>query len=114
MSDQWYYSHDQAVHGPVSGDDLRRLVQSGGLIPEDLVWPVGWEPLDGVPAEAALRFPEPPPVDPTGAEPARALPAWLPYLAEALRSGDDLAALPPPGLASWLPDVQATEGDDAR
>ncbi len=41
MSDQWFYSHAAAVHGPVSGDDLRRLAHTGGLLPEDLVWPVG-------------------------------------------------------------------------
>ena len=71
MSDQWYYSHAAGVHGPISGDDLRRLAHTGGLLPEDLVWPVGWEPLDAISAEAALRFPEPPPLDPAAGQAPR-------------------------------------------
>jgi hypothetical protein len=115
MLDQWYYSHAQAVHGPVSGDELRRLAQTGGLDPVDLVWPVGWEPLDAVPAEAALRFPKPPPVHPALGKPALPpLPPWLPDLAEVLRTGGDPQALPAPRPESWLGDVRRVEAVEAR
>ena len=109
MSEQWYYMHAQAVHGPVSGDELRRLVRTGGLDRVDLVWPAGWDPLDGVPAEAALRFPEPAPADPVGRERAPELPAWLPDLAAALAVGDDPAALPNPSPDSWIADIRNAE-----
>ncbi len=110
MSDQWFYSHAHAVHGPVSGDDLRRLAHSGGLVPEDLVWPVGWEPLNAIPAEAALRFPEPPPLDRAASEaPRPPFPSWLPDLAAALWSGADPATLPVPAAEAWLADVRRAE-----
>ncbi len=110
MADQWFYSHAAAVHGPVSGDDLRRLAHTGGLIPEDLVWPVGWDPLNAIPAEAALRFPEPPSIEPVpGKPPPPPFPAWLPDLAAALRAGTDPAGLSTPPPASWLADVRRAE-----
>jgi hypothetical protein len=109
VSDQWYYLHAQAVHGPVSGDELRRLVGTGGLLPEDLVWPVGWDPLNGIPAEGALKFPEPLPVNPVGPGPAPPLPQWLPDLAKALSAGDDPAALPIPSAETWLADIRSAE-----
>jgi hypothetical protein len=74
------------------------------------VWPVGWEPLNALPAEAALRFPEPPSLDPAAGEaPRPSFPAWLPDLAAALRSGADPAALPMPGAEAWLADVRRAE-----
>jgi GYF domain 2 len=109
MTDQWYYTHAEAVHGPVSGGELRRLVRAGGLLPVDLVWPVGWEPLDGIPAEAALRFPEAGPTDPLAGIAPPSFPGWLPELAAALASGEDLAALPGPPPEAWLPDVSRGE-----
>jgi hypothetical protein len=112
MTDQWYYTHAEGVHGPVTGADLRRLAHSGGLLPTDLIWPVGWEPLDGVPAEAALRFPEAPPADPLGGVVPPSFPNWLPELAAALASGEDLASLPSPPPHLWLPDVSRAEGSD--
>jgi hypothetical protein len=99
-----------AVRGPVSGDDLRRLAQTGSLLPEELVWPVGWEPLNAIPAEAALRFPEPPPLAPAAGEaPRPPFPAWLPDLAAALRSGTDPATLSVPAVEAWLADVRRSE-----
>jgi hypothetical protein len=108
VSDQWRYTHAAGVYGPVSGDELRRLVQTGGLGPEDMIWPEGGNPLEAVPALAALRFPRRTPVDPVDEAPD--LPEWLPELAAALASGEDLAALPCPPPAAWLPDVRRTEG----
>jgi hypothetical protein len=110
VSDQWYYLHAEAIHGPVSGDELRRLVQTGGLDPVDLVWPIDWDPLDAVPAEAALKFPELPPADSVGTRPPPSpLPAWLPDLAEVLRAGQDPSALPTPPPESWIADVRRVE-----
>jgi hypothetical protein len=109
VTDQWYYTHAGAVHGPVAGAELRRLARSGGLLPGDLVWPAGWQPRNGVPAEAALRFHETPPADPLAGIDSPPLPDWLPELAAAQASGEDLAALPSPPPAAWLPDVSRAE-----
>lgn len=50
----WYYSKDREQRGPVSLDELRRLVGSGELNPDsDLAWTEGmtdWQPPSKIPA----------------------------------------------------------------
>ena len=43
MDDKWYYGHGEERLGPVSIDELRRLVASHQLRAEDLVWRKGFE-----------------------------------------------------------------------
>ena len=110
MSDQWYYTHAEAIYGPVSAEELRRLVVTGNLLPADLVWPAGFDPTAAAPAEAALQFPTPASTEPAVADPLpESLPEWLPELAAALAAVDDLATLPTPLPESWLSDVRRAE-----
>jgi hypothetical protein len=51
MQDEWYYARDGRQSGPVSDQELRRLVNDRTLRPEDLVWREGmadWEPAGSV------------------------------------------------------------------
>ena len=34
MSDKWSHTHETAIRGPVSGDELLRLVRTGGITHE--------------------------------------------------------------------------------
>jgi hypothetical protein len=52
MSDSWCYVHETAICGPVSRDELRRLIQTGGLYPTDMIWPAGEDRAVAVPAAA--------------------------------------------------------------
>jgi hypothetical protein len=52
MSGKWYYTHETAIHGPLSGDELLRLVRTGGVLPTDKVWPDGADSAMAVPAQA--------------------------------------------------------------
>jgi hypothetical protein len=57
MQDQWYYLCAGKQAGPVSTDDLRRLVGAGQLGDADEVWRVGtpdWRPVRQVPEFADL------------------------------------------------------------
>jgi hypothetical protein len=59
--DKWYYSWNGEKLGPVSLDELKRLVEEGTLEAGDLVWTKGmpeWLPAGKVPE---LPFPEEPP-----------------------------------------------------
>jgi len=61
----WYYMDGGQQKGPINDNDLRNLISSGRLYPEDLVWCEGmaeWSPahsLDGIVWPA--RPPQPPP-----------------------------------------------------
>ena len=111
MPDKWYYTHETAIHGPVSGDELRRLVQTGGVLPTDRVWPDGADSATAIPAQAALQLLKGVPTDPGEVAAARPpAPAWLPELAAALARGDDLASLPSPPPESWIADLRRVEG----
>lgn len=66
-STQWHYGRDGQQHGPVTEDELQRLVANGELRPNDLVWNPSmpnWSPAAG--ALPAL-FPnvQPPPMQST-------------------------------------------------
>jgi hypothetical protein len=56
MPRQWFYSHNGHNFGPVSGRQLKYLAATGGLQPEDLIWPEGDEPEQGTVAREALDF----------------------------------------------------------
>ena len=110
MPGEWYYTHDVAVHGPVSGDELRQLVVSGRLLPGDLIWPNGFEQTAAVSAEAALCFPVPTSIEPAVIEPLPVPgPSWLPQLANALAAGERPRNLVIPSPESWLSDVRSVE-----
>lgn len=114
MSDKWHYTHAGATHGPVSGAQLRGLIETDGIAPDDLIWPADVAASQAVRADAALAFPTPAAVEALDYQPAPPpLPPWLPELAAALAAVKDLAALPPPSPGAWLPYVRRAE-DAAR
>jgi hypothetical protein len=114
VSDEWYYTHGDEVHGPVSADELRRLARTGGLLPADLIWSAGVDASTAVPAEAALSLAAPAAADPAGSEPAATpVPEWVRDLADVLAEGGDPASLPHAPFASWLADVRRAE-ENAR
>src|SRR5262245_3959390 len=43
MASEWYYSHEGQRHGPVSSEQLRELVATGKLRPDDLIWKEGMD-----------------------------------------------------------------------
>lgn len=70
----WYYSHAGIQRGPVSIDELRRLVASAGLSGADVVWKqgmAGWSPIRSV--EGLVEHGPPPALPPplVGAVPER-------------------------------------------
>jgi hypothetical protein len=71
---QWFYGRDGVQQGPISGDELKRLAESGGLRPHDLVWREGmpqWQPAQQVPGLfAAPAGPPPIPARPGAGAPA--------------------------------------------
>ena len=110
MSDKWYYTHETAIHGPVSGDELKRLVQTGAVLPTDRVWPDGADSATAVLAQVLLQRLKPAPADPGEVAAERPpVPAWLPELASALARGDDPASLPSPPPQSWIADLRRVE-----
>jgi hypothetical protein len=56
MPRDWYYAHNGQTHGPVSARKLKHLAATGGLQPEDLIWPEDRDPEKAVVAETALDF----------------------------------------------------------
>jgi hypothetical protein len=89
---------------------LRALIETDGLAPEDLIWPAGASPAEAIRADAALAFPTAVAVEPTAFQPAASPPPeWLRELKEALAAGGDLVDLPPPDAKSWLADVGRAE-----
>lgn len=100
MIDRWYYTRDGKKLGPVTAAQLRQLAASGGLGPQDLIWPEGRQQSEGVPAQAALDFKTPAP-------PLANKPDWL----------DDIRAVAvekksaAPAKPDWLEDVRAAEED---
>jgi hypothetical protein len=67
MSDaSWHYARDGVQHGPASDAEIHRLLQSGQLRPDDLLWRDGmaqWQPASRVPEFAiAQAAPVPPPL----------------------------------------------------
>ena len=110
MADRWNYTHDDAVHGPVSGAELRGLVEKGGLAPADLIWPEGGDRRQAIRADAALAFPAPVPLAaPVSVSAPSQTTDWLAGLAAAVATGGDLMALPPPPAAAWLSDMRRIE-----
>ena len=68
MSDKWYYSTGNQRLGPVTEDEIKRLVVSGQVQPNDLVWKEGmaqWtkaHDVAGLNSPPALSLSEPPPL----------------------------------------------------
>lgn len=64
---EWYYAKERQRNGPVSLDEIQRLLAGGSLLETDLVWREGmtdWLPAAGVPElkPAAPAMPPPPPM----------------------------------------------------
>jgi hypothetical protein len=106
MDQLWYYwgHRDGKVGGPCAVQELRRLAQAGQLDEQDLVWPVGGDPRDGVLVEAALT---------TGKAAAiRAdVPDWLADVKKVeTHVGPDRQPWPVSTDLDWLDDLRALEG----
>ncbi len=57
----WYYLVDEEQHGPVGEEDIQRMIASGELRPDDLLWQAGmsdWiEASEAFPAHATVPAP---------------------------------------------------------
>ena len=84
MSDTWFYTHAGTVYGPISTDQLLRLAATGGLRPDDRIWPESVDPSAAVLAEAALVFPSPVPAGTPRLPPTASLPEWVRALTDAV------------------------------
>jgi hypothetical protein len=87
MPDEWYYTQDGRGHGPVSDAQLRQLLKSRQLRPNDIIWQEGMT--EKVRVEDVLVAQEETPAEPPG-------PAAAPG-----------SAAPPAGGPDWLRDVAA-------
>ena len=56
----WHISREGKRYGPLSEKEVRLLIESGKLKPDDLVWRPGFE--GWIPAKFALRQSSPPPI----------------------------------------------------
>jgi hypothetical protein len=43
VADQWFFARDNQQHGPIATADLRQMIRSGQVRPDDLVWSDGME-----------------------------------------------------------------------
>lgn len=70
----WYYARDGQQYGPINSAQLKQLAQSGGLVPDDLVFREGSK--DWVAASTVQGlFPAPAPAPARGSAPAARPPA---------------------------------------
>ena len=102
---QWFYGRDGGQQGPVSGEELRRLAQSGGLRPTDLVWREGmaqWTPAHQVPGLFVGAAAPPPMPGQPGMTPAYAPPppgAYVPP--QSIGQDAGIRMLIPVGRSGW-------------
>ena len=78
---QWFYGRDGVQHGPVSEDALRRMIDSGELRPDELVWREGvaaWQPAREVPGLLDVVSMAPPPLPGPGEGPRVGVPTYVP------------------------------------
>ncbi len=110
MSDNWFYTHAGAYHGPISTEHLLSLVGTGGLVPDDMIWPESVAPTAAIRAEAALTFPSSAPAVPMGfpVQPSP-LPEWVRALTNAGVDVPTLESLANPPARAWLDDVRRLE-----
>jgi hypothetical protein len=115
MTDRWYYARETTICGPVSSEELERLIQTGSIGPIDMVWPDGADSATAVPAKAVPQLLKPPVTDATAAIAAPpALPEWLPALAGALARAESPNLLGSPSAAAWITDVRRAESARPR
>lgn len=75
---EWYYLRNDRQVGPVSGQRLRQLAESGELLPADQVWKEGmeeWLPASRISGLFPASAPAPPPPPPPGEAAPQARPA---------------------------------------
>jgi hypothetical protein len=123
MAHRWFYSHNGNTLGPVSARQLKYLAATGGLMPEDLIWPEGTDAGQGVVAAQALNFAalrrlaqearaRPAPAKPQSARDQ--LPGWVDEIDRVIRDPEQAKGPVPewlrepepasPGLPDWLSD----------
>lgn len=108
MAEKWRYRADGKDHGPFSVEEMKERAARGDLGPEDLVWPEGSSPEDGMPAEQAIDF----------STLASAVPAALPdWLADVQTAAEEAAHRPesPPtnAIPAWLQELLSEQGAEA-
>jgi serine/threonine protein phosphatase PrpC len=99
MLDRWYYTHGGQTLGPVTAAQLRQLAGSGGLSPDDLLWPEGRQQSEAVPAHAAVDFK-------TLSAPIAHKPDWLDDIRAAAQTETKPSSSTQP---DWLDDVRTAE-----
>jgi hypothetical protein len=78
---QWFFGRNGVHHGPVSDEVLRRMVDSGELRPDELVWREGmaaWQPAQEVPGLLDVVAVAPPPLPGPGEGPRVGTPTYMP------------------------------------
>lgn len=92
----WYYAIGKQQNGPISLDEIRRLVASGTIRPEGLVWREGmsqWQPVSEVSELAgtlAATTPPPIPSSSTGRDTLNPYQSPVSAAAESVRSGEEI------------------------
>jgi hypothetical protein len=99
VADRWYYSHDLKKIGPCSGQRMRELAASGGIVPTDVVWKEGVE--KGVTASKVKNLFAP--------QPAVLIAAPVAEVPEPLQSIEALAPAPEPAEQTPTPEPVAPE-----
>ncbi len=93
---QWFYAKEGGQRGPVSDEEIERLVRSREITEADLVWHDGmenWTPAGRVPALAAMI---------PGENPAAHPPAVSPYTPPAAQAAPPAYVSSAPPVASYL------------
>jgi hypothetical protein len=132
MARRWFYEHNGHTHGPVSARQLKYLAATGGLQPQDHIWPEDSEADHGVTAEQALdfatlrRLAQEARGRPGAGKPREAgdhLPGWLDEIDRVIRDPEQAIGPVPewlrppesasPGLPDWLTESSDDSPDEA-
>ena len=99
MNGDWYYSHGGITHGPFSTTELREHAARKALLETDLLWQGGPDPIDPLPAQAAIDF--------SKLQPATsALPDWLQDVSIDIANKGTQDPVVSKETPSWLEDMR--------